>query len=44
MAVTDQNTPRAHAAAPGSSEDLFTFWPRHQAALYQALADRDTLV
>ena len=44
MAVTDQNTPNAHAAAPGTSEDLFTFWPRHNAALYQALADRHTHV
>ncbi|MEM1117298.1 MAG: NADH dehydrogenase (quinone) subunit D [Bacteroidota bacterium] len=42
MAVTDQNTP--HATAPGTSEDLFTFWPRHNAALYQALADRHTRV
>ncbi len=44
MATTDQNTPRGHAAAPGSSEDLFTFWPRHNAAIYQALADRHTQV
>ena len=44
MSVTDQGTPRAHAAAPGTSEDLFTFWPRHNAALYQALADRHTQV
>ena len=44
MATTDANTPNAHAAAPGSSEDLFTFWPRHNAALYQALADRHTHV
>ncbi|WP_412069599.1 NADH dehydrogenase (quinone) subunit D [Rubrivirga sp. IMCC43871] len=44
MSVTDQSTPRGHAAAPGTSEDLFTFWPRHNAALYQALADRHTQV
>ncbi len=44
MAVTDQNTPNAHAAEPGTSEDLFTFWPRHNAALYRALADRHTQV
>ncbi|WP_420456321.1 NADH dehydrogenase (quinone) subunit D [Rubrivirga sp.] len=44
MATTDQNTPNAHAAAPGTSEDLFTFWPRHNAALYRALADRHTQV
>lgn len=44
MAVTDQSTPNAHAARPGTSEDLFTFWPRHNAALYQALADRHTHV
>jgi NADH-quinone oxidoreductase subunit D len=44
MAATDQGTPRAHAAAPGTSEDLFTFWPRHNAAIYQALADRHTHV
>lgn len=44
MAVTDTATPRAHAAAPGTSEDLFTFWPRHNAALYRALADRHTHV
>ncbi len=44
MAVTDQNTTTAHAAAPGTSEDLFTFWPRHNAALYRALADRHTKV
>ncbi len=44
MAVTDQATPRAHAAAPGTSEDLFTFWPRHNAAIYRALADRHTHV
>ena len=44
MAVTDQATPNAHAAAPGTSEDLFTFWPRHNAALYRALADRHTQV
>lgn len=30
----------APAAAPGTSEDLFSFWPRHNAALYRALADR----
>ena len=44
MSVTDQATPNAHAAAPGTSEDLFTFWPRHNAALYRALADRHTQV
>ncbi|WP_179299416.1 NADH dehydrogenase (quinone) subunit D [Rubrivirga marina] len=44
MATTDANAPNAHAAAPGSSEDLFTFWPRHNAAIYQALADRHTHV
>ena len=32
------------AAAPGTNEDLFTFWPRHNAAIYQALADRHTQV
>lgn len=31
-------------AAPGTSEDLFSFWPRHNAALYRALADRHTFV
>ena len=44
MSVTTANAPSAHAAAPGTSEDLFTFWPRHNAALYQALADRHTHV
>ena len=44
MSVTDQGVPRGHAAAPGTSEDLFTFWPRHNAAIYQALADRHTHV
>ena len=32
------------AAAPGSDENVFTFWPRHNAAIYQALADRHTQV
>lgn len=32
------------AGAPGTNEDLFTFWPRHNAAIYQALADRHTQV
>ena len=30
------------AGAPGTNQDLFTFWPRHNAAIYQALADRHT--
>ena len=42
MATSDQATPRSHAAEPGSSDDLFTFWPRHQKAIYQALNDRHT--
>ena len=32
------------AAAPGTDENVFTFWPRHNAAIYQALADRHTQV
>ncbi|HIG74815.1 MAG TPA: NADH-quinone oxidoreductase subunit D [Bacteroidetes bacterium] len=44
MAVTTANTPSAHVAAPGSDENLFTFWPRHNAALYRALADKYTFV
>ncbi|MDT0630345.1 NADH dehydrogenase (quinone) subunit D [Rubrivirga sp. S365] len=44
MAATDQSTTSAHSAAPGSNNDLFTFWPRHQAAIYKALNDRHTYV
>ena len=33
-------TPPAHAAEPGSDENVFTFWPRHNAALYKALEDK----
>ncbi|OZC04696.1 NADH dehydrogenase (quinone) subunit D [Rubricoccus marinus] len=36
------NVPVAHAAAPGDDENLFTFWPRHNAAIYKALADKYT--
>ncbi|MDX1419256.1 MAG: NADH dehydrogenase (quinone) subunit D [Rubricoccaceae bacterium] len=40
MAVTTANAPSANAAAPGSDENVFTFWPRHNAAIYQALEDK----
>ena len=38
------NTGGLPAAAPGTDENVFTFWPRHNAAIYQALADRHTQV
>ena len=44
MAVTTANAPSAHAARPGTDENLFTFWPRHNAALYRALADKYTFI
>ena len=39
MAVTTATTPTAHTAEPGSGEDVFTFWPRHQKAIYEALGN-----
>ncbi len=42
MAAIPSSVPVSHAATPGSDENLFTFWPRHNAAIYQALADKYT--
>ncbi|HLT45787.1 MAG TPA: NADH dehydrogenase (quinone) subunit D [Rubricoccaceae bacterium] len=41
MAVPTAASPqRAHGAEPGSDRDVFTFWPRHNAALYEALENK----
>jgi NADH-quinone oxidoreductase subunit D len=40
MALPLATAPPARAATPEADEDVFTFWPRHNAAIYKALENK----